>query len=257
MPGIPVIAIPTTSGTGSEVSPGGVLIDVKKKEKVNFISRHVMPRMAIIDPELAQLAPTKVAAASGLDALAHAVESYTSRRSSPLTDPYCSEAIRLIGSSLRRAVWARFDMAAITQVALASLFAGIGMSNAGGAAAHALAYPIGAKYHLAHGASVGMLLGPVTEFNSMSDVGKYARVAELLSGRPTRESPVDSARRAGVLCRELALDVGLVKSLRDIGVDELAIPTLAEEAVAITRLIDNNPRPVTVGDAKKMYESLM
>jgi alcohol dehydrogenase len=221
------------------------------------MSKHLIPRVALVDPVLTMSAPGKVAASAGFDALAHAVESYTSLRANPLTELFSLEAIRLVGKALRAAVNDRSDLGANSEMALASLYAGIGMANAGTCAAHALAYPLGTRFHVPHGVSVAMVLASAVAYNAPASVAKHARVAEALGVITRGLSAKEAAEAASSACRQLANDIGLPTTMREFGLVEEEIERLAEEAMSITRLVINNPRPLSASHAASIYRSML
>ena len=201
--GIPTFLVATTAGTGAEVTPNAILTDTEAKLKKGIVSPFILPRAAVVDPELTLSMPSRVTSFTGMDALTHAIESYTSMNATPLTDMYAREAIRLIGHSLRTAVArgdrrdARYDMS------IGSLFAGISLANAGVGAVHALAYPLGGQFNVPHGIANGILLPHVMEFNVPGDVCEFAEVARLLGERVEHLSPVDAAYRSVAAVKNL------------------------------------------------------
>lgn len=254
--GYPVIAVPTTSGTGSEVSWGAQLKDRTSSKKVAVGSHYMIPNAAIVDPLLTLSAPPKVAASTGIDALAHAIAAFTSRSATPITDLYALEAIRLIANNLRTSVNNRADEIAATKMALGSLYAGIAMSNAGGSADHALAYPIGSRLRLPHGVSIGLILPDVITYNFSASSDKFTEIALALDANISKKSnDKDIAILAGNACRKLISDVGLPTNLNDVGIGSEDLWSLATDAVEITRLISNNPRIINVEEAINIYQS--
>ena len=246
-PGLPTTAVPTTSGTGSETTPVAVVSLPDRELKVGLSSRHLIPEAAVVDPLATVSLPPEPTAASGLDALAHAVEAYTTRRfdakpaagpddrpdyggRTPLTDALCRLAIPRVGDHLRRAVDNGQDLDARRELALASHAAGRAFSNAGLGAAHAVAMAAGSAFHTPHGATVGAVLPAVVRYNAPSAPERYAEVADWLGG----DDAADAVER-------LARDVG-VGGLADLGVSEDDVPALAERTMALERLLAGNPR---------------
>jgi len=250
-PGVPVAAVPTTSGTGSETTPVAVVSLPDRDLKVGVSSRHLYPDLAVVDPVATVSLPPGPTAASGLDALAHAVEAYTTRRfdakpaagpdrpdyggRTPLTDALCRVAIPRVGDFLRRAVDNGQDLAARRGMALASHAAGRAFSNAGLGAAHAVAMAAGSAFHTPHGETVGAVLPAVVRYNAPSAPERYAEAADWLGAGPD-EDAADAVER-------LARDVG-VGGLASLGVDESDVPALAERTMALERLLAGNPRRV-------------
>lgn len=254
-PGLPWIAIPTTAGTGSEVTPNAIFTEKSQQLKIGVVSPHLLPAVAIVDPVLTLTCPPAVTAATGIDALTHAIESYTAPKATPQTDLYALEAVRLIARSLRKAVWAGKDLQARTDMAYGSLFAGVSLGNAGVGAVHALAYPLGGKFGIPHGVANSLLLPYVMEFNMVADVDKFARVAEAMGENVAGLSRRAAAEQAVHAVRVLSRDVGIPQRLRDVGIPEEVLPELAEAAMKVTRLLDNNPRRVTQADALALYRA--
>jgi alcohol dehydrogenase len=249
-PVLSLIAVPTTAGTGSEVTPVSVITDARTQMKVGVASRHLIPRHAICDPLLTVGAPRTVTAHSGMDALAHAVESFMAIRqsvtaSSVLTRPQVgknllSDTLALtaaggISANLARVVDDGEDLEARSSMLYGSLLAGIAFGNAGVTAAHALQFAVGAATHTSHGLGTGLLLPYVMEFNRPARPAEIAALAEVMECT----DPV-------VAVHELGLRVGLPASLAEIGVEHGEIRSLAEASIGIGRLIDNNPVPLDV-----------
>lgn len=254
-PGLPLIALPTTSGTGSEVTFNAIFTDRAQKLKIGVVSPYLMPRVAIVDPALTLTCPPAITAATGIDALTHAIESFTAPKATPQTDLYALEAIRLIARSLRKAVWAGGNLESRTAMAYGSTFAGISLANAGVGAVHALAYPVGGQFGISHGVSNSLLLPYVLEFNMVADTMKFARVAEAMGENVTGLSAREAAVKAVQAVRTLSLDVGIPQRLRDVSIPENSLSGLAEAAMKVTRLLENNPRRVTLADALALYRA--
>lgn len=254
-PALPMIGVPTTAGTGSEATPNAIFTDTQAKLKKGVVSPYLIPRVAIVDPALTLSAPTGVTAATGMDALTHAVESYTSRKATPLTKLYSLEAIRLIAAALRTAVHDGSNLEARRGMALGSFFAGVGIGNAGTAAVHAMAYPLGGQFGIPHGVANALMLPYVLEVNFVANLEDFAAVAVAMGEPVGGRSPRAAAQAALEACRQISIDVGIPQRLRDVGVPSEAIPGMAEAAAATTRLMDNNPRKLNVKDVRKIYEA--
>ena len=259
-PILPLICIPTTAGTGSEVSHSAVLTDRAAEMKVSMQSAYLRPSVAIVDPTLAVTCPRQVTAESGIDALVHAIEAYTARDAcdmpngnaysgrTPLTDTLCERAIRLIGSYLVRAVEVPDDMEAREAMATAALLAGMAFSNAGVAVVHALEYPLGAVLHCSHGGGNGMLLPYVMRFNLPVRQKTFGRIAELLGEETSGMNEMAAAEKAILAVESLREQIGIPTSIRQIGGREDQLAGFAEKAFAVTRLMHVNPRSVTCAD---------
>ena len=253
--GLPMILVPTTAGTGSEVTPNAIFDDTERRLKAGVVSHRLFAQVALVDPDLTVGAPPHVTAAAGIDALTHAIESYVAIKATPHTDLYALEAIRLIAASLRTAVARGSDRAARAGQARGSFYAGISITNAGTGLCHAMAYPLGSAYHVPHGMSNALLLPAVLEYNMVADLPKMARVAAAM-GEPVDGLSDREAARAGVdAVRQLCQDVGLPSGLKDIGVPEDALESFVEGALSAQRLITNNPRVPTPEAVLKIYRA--
>lgn len=254
--GLPKGMVPTTAGTGSEVTFTAVFINEEEKKKAGINSPFLYPEMSILDPELTLGLPAAVTAFTGMDALTHAIESYTSKAASPMSEMFSEEAIRRIGKSLRQAVDQGSDLDARTHMLLGSLLAGVGLANAGVTAAHSLAYPLGGAYRVPHGVANALLLPAVMEFNAFSSLEKFAGIAEMLGEKVEGRSVREAAVLAVETVKQLAKDLGVPQRLSDLGIPETAIPGMAEEAMKVARPLENNPRPVSLEEAIRIYHSV-
>jgi alcohol dehydrogenase class IV len=244
--------LPTTSGTGSEVSPNAILLDEGDHLKKGVVSPYLVPDVALVDPAFTLSVPPPVTAATGIDALVHCVEAYVNRFAHPLVDLYALEGVRLIGSSLLRAVQHGDDLQARTQMARGSLYGGLCLGPVNTAAVHALAYPLGGEFHVAHGVSNAVLLAPVLQFNLPAAPDRYADVAVAL-GAEAGGSVLETAQRGVERMRELARSCGIPRGLSELGIPHEAIPALARSAMTVTRLLKNNVRELTQADAEAIY----
>jgi alcohol dehydrogenase len=251
--GLPKIMIPTTAGTGSEVTFTAVFVrkNLKKKEGMN--SPYLYPELALLDPELTLTLPPAHTAQTGLDALCHAIESYTSINSSPMSEMFSLEAISLIAENLRTCVHDGKNIAARERMLLGSLYAGIGLANAGVTAVHSLSYPLGGKYGVGHGLANTMLLPSVMAFNLPGALEKFADVADAM-GECTEGLPAREAAYLAVDAVEALIeDCGVDSSIRDFGVEEKDFPALADVAMTVARPLENNPRKMTKEDMIAIY----
>ncbi len=260
-PILPLVAVSTTAGTGSEVSGASVLADPANRRRASILSNHLRPRVAIYDPLMTLSCPPMVTADAGIDALTHAVEAYmvvdhrhevgeeppglyTGR--SPLSDILAEQAIVLTGRYLRRAVYKGGDVEAREGMHLASLLAGMAFSNAGLTAVHALEYPVGVATGCTHGAGNGLFLPYVMEYNIPACPDRLASIALLLGEEVGGLSTWDAAELAVEAVQRLKVDIGIPLSLRDLGIEEEELRPLAEATAQITRLLALNPRPLDV-----------
>ena len=250
-----MILVPTTAGTGSEVTPNAIFDDPGRKLKAGIVSLKLLAETAIVDPDLTVGVPPAVTAAAGLDALTHAMESYVAVKATPHTDLYALEATRLIGANLRAAVARGTDRAARYGQMLGSFFAGIAITNAGTGLCHAMAYPLGSAYHVPHGMANALLLPAVLEYNQPADLPKFARLAEALGEPVAGLSLRSAAERAAQAVRALAQDVGLPTGQREVGVPESALEGFVDGALSAARLVDNNPRRPTPEAVLALYRA--
>ncbi|HYT89927.1 MAG TPA: iron-containing alcohol dehydrogenase [Gemmataceae bacterium] len=260
----PLICVPTTAGTGSEVSAASVLTDTDNKIKVGVLSNYLRPRVAVVDPLLTVSCPPKVTADSGIDALTHAIEAYTAvdnatfplpsgersvyQGKHPMGDCLAEKAIALIGQHLRQAVRRADDLDAREGMALGATLAGMAFSNVGVAVVHALEYPVGGATHCSHGAGNGLLLPYVMRFNLTARPAEFAAIARLLGEDVTGLDERLAAERAISAVEKLRTDIGVPTRLRDLGVREEQLRPFADKAFGIKRILRVNPRPVTAED---------
>ena len=245
--------VPTTSGTGSEVSPNAILLDEGEMLKKGIISPFLVPDFCYVDPELTLSVPPAVTAATGIDAFTHCLEAYVNKRSHPVIDTYALEGMRLITGSLYAAVRDGRDLEARNNLSMGSLYGGMCLGPVNTTAIHALSYPLGSKFHIAHGLSNALLLPYVMEFNLPVAIERYARVAGLLGVE--EEGSQESRATAGIAAiKKLMASCGIPASLSEIGIKQDAIPGMAESALKVQRLLVNNPREVTFEDAVSIYE---
>ena len=249
-----LVCVPATAGTGSEVSPNAILIDDSDNQKKGIISPFLVPDIVYVDPLLTISVPPQITAATGLDALTHCLEAYTNKFAVPFIDLYAFEGMRLIAGHLVKAVQEGADEEARTQVAMGSLLGGFCLGPVNTAAVHALSYPLGSRFHLAHGLSNALLLPYVMEFNLSAAPHRYADVAVALGC--SREKDDGATARKGVeKIRAVIHDCGIPSRLREVGIPSNALTDMAVEAMKITRLLKNNPRTVTVEDAIEIYKA--
>ena len=267
----PLVCVPTTAGTGSEVSAAAVLTDTDNQIKVGVLSNYLRPRVAVVDPLLTVSCPPKVTADSGIDALTHAIEAYTAVDNAefplpagersvyqgrhPMGDCLAEKAIALIGSHLRRAVAAGDDLEAREGMALGATLAGLAFSNVGVAVVHALEYPVGGATHCSHGAGNGLLLPFVMRFNLPARRKEFGTIARLLGEDVSRTDEGEAAERAVVAVERLRADIGIPTRLRDLGVRKDQLRPFAEKALGIKRILRVNPRPVTADDLEQILQA--
>ncbi|MDT6942273.1 iron-containing alcohol dehydrogenase [Brucella pseudogrignonensis] len=271
-PVCPVIALPTTAGTGSEVTPVAVLADPQRVMKVGISSPHLIPHTAICDPELTVTCPNGLTAISGADALAHAIEAYAAISREPsadlaatrvfvgkniLSDFYALEAIRLIYSQLATAVNNGEDLEARSAVMLGSTYAGLAFGSAGTAAAHAIQYPIGAETHTAHGLGVGVLLPYTMRFNASVVAARYAEIACVMGVAGKDQSDETAAHACIEALSALFAKIGMPATIDAIGIKNEHLDQIAELSMNAARLVENNPRPLSPSAVKTILIDAM
>lgn len=252
---LPLVLVPTTAGTGSEATPTSV-ITVPGGTKLAVNARAITTDLAILDPTLTTGLPRHVTAATGIDAMVHAVEAYTSARlKNPLSDALAREALRLLSANLIRACEAPDDLAARSAMLLGAHLAGVAFANAPVAGVHALAYPLGGLHHLPHGLSNALMLRHVLQHNAVSARDLYAELAEIIA--PECAGQGSQAKCAALIetLDRMIVDSGLKPRLRDHGILASDIPLLASEAMKQQRLLVNNPCPIDESDAARLYEA--
>lgn len=247
--------MPTTAGTGSEVSPNAILLDERDKLKKGIVSPYLMADVAYADPKLTLTVPAKVTADTGMDALTHCIEAYTNKFAHPMVDMYALKGIELLAKNLLRAVKDGSDLEAREACALGSLYGGLCLGPVNTAAVHALSYPLGGEYHIPHGLSNAILLPSVMKFNRPANLKKYAEVAVAM-GAPVGKDDDETAQNGVDFICQLSEAVGIPSKLTDIGIPQEAVPHLAKAAMEVQRLLKNNPREVTEQDAIDIYNSL-
>lgn len=248
----PLVQIPTTSGTGSEVT-NITILTTGETTKMGVVSRQLYADRVLLDAELTVGLPASATAATGIDAMVHAIEAYTSvNRKNPLSDALAREALKLLANNLVPACREGGDRSAREAMLLGSNLAGQAFSNSPVAAVHALAYPLGGHFHLPHGLTNALMLGPVLRFNMKAAAPLYAELADVLFG-PSDEDVNARATRFVDHMQELMNDSGAPQRLRDVAVPEDSLPTLARDAMLQTRLLMNNPVEVTEADALALY----
>jgi 1,3-propanediol dehydrogenase len=251
-----MLIAPSTAGAGSEVSQFAIIVDTARKLKMSIISKSLVPDIAIVDPELLKTKDAVLAAATGLDALTHGIESYVSLACTPLTDIHALKAIELISRNLRQAVADRGDMEANTNMAMASLTAGIAFSNAILGATHAMTHQVDGLIDRHHGETNASILPHVMEFNLPACPERFREIAVALGEDVRGLDLADAAGRSIEAIRRLIADIGLAKGLGDIGLEEEFIPLLSRNAMKDACLV-TNPRNATLEDIEAIFRKAM
>lgn len=247
--------MPTTSGTGSEVSPNAILLDESDQLKKGVVSPYLLADAAYIDPKLTWSVPAKVTAETGMDALTHCIEAYTNKFAHPMVDMYALFGIRQIAANLVRAVKDGTDKEAREAMSLGSMYGGLCLGPVNTAAVHALSYPLGGEFHISHGLSNAILLPSVMRFNYTANPRKYAEVA-IACGVEPQETDELTALKGVEFIEQLSRDCGIPATLTQLGIPQSAVDGMAKAAMNVQRLLKNNPRTVTEADAKAIYSSL-
>src|SRR5437588_6059563 len=254
---LPLVLAPTTAGTGSEVTPISI-VTTPTTEKKGVVSPRLLPDWAVLDPELTLGLPAAVTAATGIDAMVHAIEAYTSRhKKNPMSDQLARQALSLLSANIRTARRDGKDLEARSEMLLGSMLAGMAFANAPVAAVHALAYPIGAIFHVPHGLSNALVLRHVLEFNLTAAEPLYAELAEIVKPGLRGSVPEKTAARFVEALAEICRDCGVPDSLAAVGVQEKDLELLATDAMKQARLLVNNPREVTYADALAIYSEAL
>lgn len=254
-PIVPIIAIPTTAGTGSEVTASSVITDEKRNYKFSIVSYETIPKYALLDPELIMTAPQSIAAACGIDALIHAIEAYLSKQSSPFSDAMAEKAMELIGKNLRNFVKNRGDKEAACGMMIGSNFAGISFAWARLGNVHAMSHPVSAFYHVPHGIANSVLLPTVMEYNSIVDNGRYEKIYNYIK----ENSGIVNNFKPEMLINELKKlndDLGIPKSLSELGVKEDSIEDMAKDAMKSGNVLAN-PRETNLQNMIDLYKKAM
>ena len=247
--------LPTTAGTGSEVSPNAILLDERDHLKKGIVSPFLIADAAYVDPKLTWTVPAKVTADTGMDALTHCIEAYTNKFAHPSVDIYALQGIRLIAANLERAVKDGKDVEAREALAFGSLYGGLCLGPVNTAAVHALSYPLGGEFHIPHGLSNAILLPSVMKFNMPAAVERYADVA-VAFGLPKGKTAEETAANGVNFIYRLAAAVGIPDKLTALNIPQTAVDGMAKAAMQVQRLLKNNPREVTEQDARDIYNSL-
>lgn len=254
-PGIPTVLIPTTSGTGSEVTPNAIVTLPEEELKIGVVSRHLLPGLVILDPLLTLGLPPDITASTGMDAYTHALESFISNKANRFSDMYALEAIRNISASILQAYHHGDDRKAREDMLIGSMYGGMALTCAGTAAVHALAYPIGGKFHVPHGVANSMLLPHVMEFNLDAIVDRLAIVAEAM-GLPTGVGKEHQAEQVIEQIRVWTKEMKIPQDLTLFGAARKDIPELSLAASQVTRLMNNNPKKMTLDEIGAVYGKL-
>ncbi len=255
--GLPTLMVPTTAGTGSEVTQNAIVLVPEEESKVGIVDAKLVPDAVILDPALTLGLPPAITASTGMDALTHAIECYSSKKANPFSDTYALRAISLISGAIRRAFRDGRDMDARHDMLLGAMYGGLCIATSGTTAVHALAYPLGGKYRIPHGLSNAILLPHVMEFNMDAAEGRFRDIAAAMG---LEVSGLSARRAAGRMIENLYSlngDLEIRCDMKERGVTEADLDSLAEAASKVTRLLGNNPKPMTKSDMREIYRKLL
>ena len=257
--GVPTLMIPTTAGTGSEATQNAIFLVPEEESKVGIVSGKLVPDWAILDPLLTVGLPPAITAATGMDALCHAIECYISKKANPLSDTYALRAVSLISRSLRQAYQNGSDIDARHDMMLAALFGGMCIASSSTTAVHALAYPLGGKFHIPHGLSNAVLLPHIMQFNLDATVEKFRDIAQAMGLETNGLTAEAAAEKMIANLFSLVSDLKINESLKlkERGITVADIDVMVEGASKVTRLLNNNPKAMSKADMREIYLKLL
>jgi len=256
---VKTVMVPTTAGTGSEATPNAIVAVPEKELKVGIVNENMIADYVVLDAAMIRKLPRKIAAATGIDALAHAVECFTSNKANPLSDAFSLPALKMILQNIERACDDPDAMEEKQVMQLASFYAGIAITASGTTAVHALSYPLGGKYHIAHGVSNAILLVPVMRFN-LNDAAFCARLSEAYDACYPGGTLADCEEKACALIDrmdEIVRHLDIPISLKEFNIPESDLESLVEAGMQVTRLLVNNMRQVSASDAREIYRQVL
>lgn len=251
----PIVAIPTTAGTGSEVTKWSIITDPVLKKKMAIGHEYLMPAMVVLDPMLTVSMPRSVTAATGMDALTHAIEAFISDKNNPIADIWSLKAIKMLTGNIRAATYNPTDLKARTEMLLGQMYAGMAFNNSSVALVHAMSRPLGAYYGIAHGEANAILLGAVLEFNRLACTDKYQAIAEAVGIHTDHKTSGEIAKSVVSYIAELFADLPLKKKLREFNVAEEDIPKMAKDAY-VNGSAKVNPRKALESEVISIYQSI-
>lgn len=255
---VPIILIPTTAGTGAEVTPNAIVAVPEKELKVGIVNDNMIGDYVILDARMIKNLPRKVAAATGVDALAHCIECFTSNKANTFSDLYALEGLNLILNNIMEACSNTEAIEAKNRMQIAAYYGGLAITASGTTAVHALSYPLGGKYHIAHGVSNAILLAPVMRFNEPVCRGKLAQVYDYCV-HTEKTCATEEEKSAYIISwlEKIVKDLDIPTSLKEFGVPEEDLEALVASGMEVKRLLVNNMREVTPDDARKIYREVM
>ena len=253
---VPTVMIPTTAGTGAEATPNSIVTVPEKGLKIGIVNEQMIADLVLLDGDMIAELPAPIAAATGVDALCHAIECYTSRKATAFSNLYALEALRLIFANLEQACLNTEAREAKNAMLLAAFYGGVAITASGTTAVHALSYPLGGRYHIPHGISNAIMLMPVMRFNAPACVPAFAKAMDAVSPQPG----ADDAEKADLFLRRMQALLNAVHiptTLKEYHVGMAELEPLVEAGMAVQRLLVNNPRPVTAKDARALYRQVL
>ena len=253
---VPVVMIPTTAGTGAEATPNSIVTVPEKQLKVGIVNPAMIADLVILDSDMIARLPAHIAASTGVDALCHAIECYTSNKATAVSNLFALEALRLIFANLEEACLNPKATDAKSAMQLAAYYGGVAITASGTTAVHALSYPLGGRYHIAHGVSNAMMLMPVMRYNAPACLPAFAAVLDAVAPMPGANQLAKTERLLEKM-QSMLTKLNIPTSLAPYGVTDADLDALVEAGMAVTRLLDNNPRIVTAADARRMYSELL
>jgi alcohol dehydrogenase len=251
------VMLPTTCGTGSEATCNSIVLVPEEELKVGIVNDALIPDYVVLDPDLIAKLPKKIIAATGVDALAHCVECFTSNKANPFSDTYAIAAAKLIFSALKRAYADAGDMEAKTDMMLGAFYAGVAITSSGTTAVHALSYPLGGKYHIAHGVSNAIMFVPVMRFNKPACAERFAILCDTINPQMISASVDEKADYIIERIADIVKFTEIPSSLKEFGVPEKDLDFLVESGSKVTRLLNNNMRKLSLDDIRNIYKQVL
>lgn len=251
--GITTVFIPTTAGTGSEATPNSIVVVPEKELKVGIVNSNFIPDCVILDAEMTLKLPPSVTASTGIDAFCHAIECFISKKANPFSDMYALKAISLIAKNIRKAYSNGSDMSARENMLLAAFYGGLCIASSSTVAVHALSYPLGGKYRIPHGISNAILLPYVMEYNADYVEDKFKDAALAMGIHEENKNSTEISKEVINEIFKMTEDIKIPRDLKEYGITKDNLGNLVEGASAVTRLLDNNPKPMTKDDIRNLY----
>jgi|SRR5690625_398505 len=256
--GYPTALIPSTTGTGSEVTPNAIVTIPEEELKIGIVSKFLLPDLVIIDPLITVNLPKDITAATGMDAFTHSLESFLSKKATPLSDMFAIESMKLISKHILDSYHQGDNIQAREGMLLGSMYGGMALTSAGTAAVHAMAYPLGGKFHITHGVANSMLLPHVMRFNL--DSVEDERIETLVNVLGIDKNEIDNTSLRELVIRKIEewiVELNIPQNLKEFGISDTDVPMLSEAASKVTRLLNNNPKDITVEDMNAIYRRLL